>query len=78
MRNRLRTDPISERPSNGVTSSGGAQRRGRWANNRKPALDFDDLIYGIHAVEEALLAGERLRSIAVAADRTKDAAAGVG
>ena len=37
-------------------------------------LDFDDLIYGIHAVEEALLAGERLRSIAVAADRTKDAA----
>jgi 23S rRNA (guanosine2251-2'-O)-methyltransferase len=41
---------------------------------RRPALDFDDLIYGIHAVEEALLAGERLRSIAVAADRTKDAA----
>jgi 23S rRNA (guanosine2251-2'-O)-methyltransferase len=36
-------------------------------------LDFDDLIYGVHAVEEALIAGERLRSIHVAADRKKDA-----
>lgn len=35
-------------------------------------LDFDDLIYGIHAVAEALVAGERLRAIHVAADRKKD------
>lgn len=36
-------------------------------------LDFDDLIYGIHAVAEALDAGEKLRVIHVAADRSKDA-----
>lgn len=35
-------------------------------------LDFDDLIYGIHAVAEALVAGERLRAIHVATDRKKD------
>ncbi|HEY2473219.1 MAG TPA: 23S rRNA (guanosine(2251)-2'-O)-methyltransferase RlmB [Candidatus Cybelea sp.] len=36
-------------------------------------MDFDDLIYGIHAVDEALLGDERLRLIHVAADRKKDA-----
>jgi 23S rRNA (guanosine2251-2'-O)-methyltransferase len=36
-------------------------------------LDFDDLIYGIHAVGEALEAGDKLRVIHVAADRSKDA-----
>jgi 23S rRNA (guanosine2251-2'-O)-methyltransferase len=41
--------------------------------NLRPPLDFDDLIYGIHSIEEALLGGERLRAIHVAADRTKDA-----
>ncbi|MGA7355624.1 MAG: 23S rRNA (guanosine(2251)-2'-O)-methyltransferase RlmB [Candidatus Cybelea sp.] len=35
-------------------------------------IDFDDLIYGIHAVAEALVAGEPLRAIHVAADRKKD------
>ena len=35
-------------------------------------LDFDDLIYGIHAVGEALTAGEGLRVIRVADNRTKD------
>ncbi|HEX4013272.1 MAG TPA: 23S rRNA (guanosine(2251)-2'-O)-methyltransferase RlmB [Candidatus Cybelea sp.] len=40
---------------------------------RRPELDFDDLIYGIHAVNEALLGGERLRVIHVADDRKKDA-----
>jgi hypothetical protein len=49
-------------------------RRGPRQRGRRTELDFDDLVYGIHAVEEALLAGERLRSIAVAADRTKDGA----
>ncbi len=54
------------------------ERRGRRLNargpGRAPALDFDDLIYGIHAVGETLAAGEPLRSIHVAADRSKDAA----
>lgn len=40
---------------------------------RKPSFDFDDAIYGIHAIEEALIAGERLRSIHLASDRKKDA-----
>ena len=38
----------------------------------RPAFDFDDVIYGIHSIEEALLAGERLRAIHVADDRKKD------
>ncbi len=37
-------------------------------------LDFDDLVYGMHAVGEALAAGDGLRLIRVAANRTKDAA----
>jgi len=37
------------------------------------SIDFDDLIYGIHAVGEALEAGEKLRIIHVASDRSKDA-----
>lgn len=47
---------------------------GRHFGRRRTELDFDDLIYGIHAIEEALLAGEPLRAIHVASDRTKDAA----
>lgn len=39
---------------------------------QRPALDFDDLVYGIHSIDEALSAGERMRSIHVAADRKKD------
>ncbi|HKU81145.1 MAG TPA: 23S rRNA (guanosine(2251)-2'-O)-methyltransferase RlmB [Candidatus Tumulicola sp.] len=37
-------------------------------------LDFDDLVYGIHAVDEAIAAGEPLRTVYVASDRKKDAA----
>jgi len=40
---------------------------------KRPELDFDDLVYGIHAVGEALSAGEELRIIHVAEDRKKDA-----
>ncbi len=36
-------------------------------------IDFDDVVYGVHAVEEALRANEGLRSIHVAGDRKKDA-----
>ncbi|HEY1428164.1 MAG TPA: 23S rRNA (guanosine(2251)-2'-O)-methyltransferase RlmB [Candidatus Tumulicola sp.] len=37
-------------------------------------LDFDDAVYGIHAVSEALAAGERLRAVHVAQDRRNDPA----
>jgi 23S rRNA (guanosine2251-2'-O)-methyltransferase len=47
---------------------GGAGRRAR------PAFDFDDVVYGIHAIDEALAAGERLREIHVADERRKDPA----
>ena len=48
-------------------------RRGGGAPRRpKPKLDFDDVIYGIHVVEEALAAGERLRSIHIADERKRD------
>jgi 23S rRNA (guanosine2251-2'-O)-methyltransferase len=36
-------------------------------------LNYDDLIYGIHAVAEAIAAGEPLRAIHIATDRKKDA-----
>jgi len=36
-------------------------------------FDFDDVVYGIHSIEESLAAGERLRTIHVASDRKKDA-----
>lgn len=37
-------------------------------------LDLDDVIYGVHAVEEALTAGEALRSLHVADERKRDPA----
>ncbi len=40
----------------------------------KAALDFDDVIYGIHAVEEALGAGEKILALHVASDRARDPA----
>lgn len=48
--------------------------RRRGVRPRTPALDFDDVVYGIHATIEALSAGERLRAIHVASDRRRDAA----
>lgn len=41
-------------------------------HKRTQRLDFDDLMYGIHVVEEALAAGERLRSIHISDDRKRD------
>jgi 23S rRNA (guanosine2251-2'-O)-methyltransferase len=43
------------------------------SGHHRPKLDFDDVVYGIHAIEEALSAGEKLRAIHLAADRKKDA-----
>ncbi|HLI95478.1 MAG TPA: 23S rRNA (guanosine(2251)-2'-O)-methyltransferase RlmB [Candidatus Baltobacteraceae bacterium] len=37
-------------------------------------IDLDDVIYGVHAVEEALAAGEELRSLHVADERKRDPA----
>ncbi len=48
-------------------SSAPPVRRGK-----RDELDFDDVIYGIHAVREALEASEALRLVRVALDRTKD------
>ncbi|HEX8805481.1 MAG TPA: 23S rRNA (guanosine(2251)-2'-O)-methyltransferase RlmB [Candidatus Aquilonibacter sp.] len=39
---------------------------------RQPRIDFDDVMYGIHVVEEALAAGEALRAIHIADDRKRD------
>lgn len=44
----------------------------RRREGRKPHLDFDDLVYGIHAVGEAIDAGEQLRGVHVARDRKRD------
>ena len=39
---------------------------------RKARLDFDDVMYGIHVVEEALATGQALRAIHVSDDRKRD------
>lgn len=48
--------------------------RNRAGAARRPQLDFDDVVYGIHVVEEALAAGEALRSVHVSDDRKRDPA----
>jgi 23S rRNA (guanosine2251-2'-O)-methyltransferase len=53
-------------------------RRRRLGSGRPPrrnaAIDLDDVIYGIHAVEEALGAGEALRRLYVGDERKRDPA----
>jgi 23S rRNA (guanosine2251-2'-O)-methyltransferase len=41
-------------------------------HRRQSRLDFDDVMYGIHVVEEALNAGEALRAIHVSDERKRD------
>jgi len=41
---------------------------------RKEQLELDDVIYGVHAVEEALTAGEALRKLYVGDERKRDPA----
>jgi 23S rRNA (guanosine2251-2'-O)-methyltransferase len=41
---------------------------------RKDPIDLDDVVYGVHAVEEALAAGEALRRIFVGDERKRDPA----
>ncbi|HZZ64907.1 MAG TPA: 23S rRNA (guanosine(2251)-2'-O)-methyltransferase RlmB [Candidatus Baltobacteraceae bacterium] len=40
----------------------------------RPAIDLDDVIYGVHAVDEALAAGEPLRHLHISNDRKRDPA----
>jgi len=49
------------------------KRSGRRPSQRAE-IDLDDVIYGVHAVEEALAAGEELRRIHVADERKRDPA----
>jgi 23S rRNA (guanosine2251-2'-O)-methyltransferase len=41
---------------------------------RKAALDLDDVVYGLHAVEETLAAGERVRRLHIVEERKHDPA----
>ncbi|MFN2449381.1 MAG: 23S rRNA (guanosine(2251)-2'-O)-methyltransferase RlmB [Candidatus Baltobacteraceae bacterium] len=41
---------------------------------RRAKIDLDNVVYGVHAVEEALAAGEQLRHIHVAQERRRDPA----
>jgi 23S rRNA (guanosine2251-2'-O)-methyltransferase len=46
--------------------------RAQRARSRTAHLDFDDVVYGIHVVEEALAAGDALRAIHVSEGRKRD------
>jgi 23S rRNA (guanosine2251-2'-O)-methyltransferase len=46
----------------------------RRVGRNRPALDLDDIVYGVHAVTEALAGGEKLRRIHVADERRRDPA----
>ncbi|HEY1655309.1 MAG TPA: RNA methyltransferase substrate-binding domain-containing protein, partial [Candidatus Tumulicola sp.] len=48
------------------------RRLSRNPRRERPQLDFDDVVYGIHATAESLTGGERLRAIHVAEDRKRD------
>jgi 23S rRNA (guanosine2251-2'-O)-methyltransferase len=63
---------VGRKPAPGGRKPGPGNRSGPAGERSKPAFDFDDVIYGIHSIEEALLAGERLRAIHIADDRKKD------
>lgn len=55
-----------------VAMSAATQSVAKSNRRRRESPDFDDVVYGIHAVEEALNAGEALRAVHVANDRKKD------
>jgi 23S rRNA (guanosine2251-2'-O)-methyltransferase len=51
-----------------------AAHRPAQAQRRAPRIDLDDVVYGVHAVDEMLVAGEPLREIHVGDDRKRDPA----
>jgi 23S rRNA (guanosine2251-2'-O)-methyltransferase len=55
-----------------MARAGRLPRPARPHRPRQPRIDFDDVIYGIHVVEEALAAGESVRAIHIADDRKRD------
>ncbi len=50
----------------------GDMDRSKVKPRRQPRLDFDDVMYGVHVVEEALSAGETLRAIHISDERKRD------
>jgi 23S rRNA (guanosine2251-2'-O)-methyltransferase len=50
------------------------RRIGKRGSRPRRQLDLDDVIYGVHAVEEALAGGETLRHIHVGEERRRDPA----
>ncbi|HEY0614034.1 MAG TPA: 23S rRNA (guanosine(2251)-2'-O)-methyltransferase RlmB [Candidatus Elarobacter sp.] len=52
----------------------GSQRPPAAGKRRAPRVDLDDVVYGVHAVDEMLVAGEPLRKIHVGDDRKRDPA----
>ena len=52
----------------------GAQRPPAPGQRRAPRIDLDDVVYGVHAVDEMLVAGEPLRRLHVGDDRKHDPA----
>ncbi len=56
--------------SEGAGSSGERPQRG----SQQQRIDLDDVIYGIHAVEEALAAGDPIKKVHVGEDRKSDPA----
>ncbi|MBV8244456.1 MAG: 23S rRNA (guanosine(2251)-2'-O)-methyltransferase RlmB, partial [Candidatus Eremiobacteraeota bacterium] len=50
------------------------RRRVRRGRPHRERVDLDDVIYGVHAVDEALTAGERLRRLFVSDERRRDPA----
>lgn len=52
----------------------GAQRPPAPGQRRAPRIDLDDVVYGVHAVDEMLVAGEPLRRVHVGDDRKHDPA----
>ena len=72
-------DPVAEEPQDferPLDVDRGAAHRGKGPAPRRrleSALDFDDVIYGVHAVEEALRAGEKIKRLYVGTDREREA-----
>ncbi len=52
----------------------GSRRPGGGPPLGAPRIDLDDVVYGVHAVDEMLAAGEGLRRIHVGDDRKRDPA----
>jgi 23S rRNA (guanosine2251-2'-O)-methyltransferase len=52
----------------------GARRLPADGLRRAPRIDLDDVVYGVHAVDEMLVAGEPLRALHVGDDRKHDPA----